>query len=54
MTPDLFTVPAQRTGSAPRPSTAKRGKRIAFNVTEGEDVRTIYPVWARCLGAGFD
>jgi hypothetical protein len=43
MTPDLFTLPAQRTGSASRPSTAKRGKRIAFNVTEGEDVRTITP-----------
>ncbi len=43
MTPDLFTWPAQRTGSASRPSTAKRGKRIAFNVTEGEDVRIIYP-----------
>jgi hypothetical protein len=43
MTPDLFTGLAQRTSSASRPSTAKHGKRIAFNVTEGEDVRTITP-----------
>jgi hypothetical protein len=41
MTPDLFTVPAQR--STLRPSSTKRGKRVAFNVTEGEDVRTIAP-----------
>ena len=45
---DLFAVAAQR--STPRPSTAKRARRIAFNVTEGEDVRTITPagrdVWA--------
>jgi hypothetical protein len=41
--PDLFAVAAQRATSMPRPSTAKRGKRIAFNVTEGEDVRTITP-----------
>ena len=41
--PNLFTVAAQRTSSTPRPSTAKRGRRIAFNVTEGEDVRTITP-----------
>jgi hypothetical protein len=37
----LFTVSVQP--STPRPSTTKRGKRIAFNVTEGEDVRTITP-----------
>jgi hypothetical protein len=43
MTPDLFTVPAQRSSSPPRPSIAKRGRRIAFNVTDGEDVRTISP-----------
>jgi hypothetical protein len=44
MTPDLFTAATARaTSSPPKPSTAKRGKRIAFNVTEGEDVRTIYP-----------
>jgi hypothetical protein len=43
MTPDLFTVPVQRTSSTLRTSTAKRGKRIAFNVNEGEDVRTINP-----------
>ena len=42
MTPDLFTAAAVRaTSSTPRPSTAKR--RIAFDVTEGEDVRTITP-----------
>jgi hypothetical protein len=39
----LFPVTAQRTSSTPRPSTSKRGLRIAFNVTEGEDVRTITP-----------
>ena len=33
---------AQRASSTPRPS-IKRGRRIAFNVTEGEDVRTIKP-----------
>ena len=38
---DLFAVAVQR--STLRPSTTKRGKRIAFNVTEGEDVRTITP-----------
>ena len=39
---DLFTAAAARvSNSTPRPSTAKR--RIAFNVTEGEDVRTITP-----------
>jgi hypothetical protein len=43
MNPDLFTMAAQRTSSTPRPSTNKRGRRIAFNVTEGEDVRTITP-----------
>ena len=53
---DLFTVSVQR--STLRPSTTKRGKRIAFNVTEGEDVRTIYPAgrdaWAlgELIGAG--
>jgi hypothetical protein len=41
--PNLFTVAAQRISSTPRPSTARRGRRIAFNVTEGEDVRTITP-----------
>jgi hypothetical protein len=41
--PNLFTVAVQRTSSTPRPSTATRGKRTAFNVTEGEDVRTISP-----------
>jgi hypothetical protein len=41
--PNLFTVTAQRTGSTPRPSTTKLGRRIAFNVIEGEDVRTITP-----------
>jgi hypothetical protein len=40
---DLFEVAAQRTGSTPRTSTTKRGKRIAFNVTDGEDVRTVTP-----------
>lgn len=40
---DLFAVAAHRTSSTPRLSTAKRGRRIAFNVTEGEDVRTISP-----------
>jgi hypothetical protein len=40
---DLFAVAARRTSSTPRPSTTKRSKRIAFNVTEGEDVRTITP-----------
>ena len=43
MTPDLFAVPAHRASSTPRPLSAKRGRRIAFNVTEGEDVRTITP-----------
>lgn len=39
--PDLFTPRADR---GPRPMTStKRGRRIAFNVTEGEDVRTIVP-----------
>jgi hypothetical protein len=38
---DLFAAAVQR--STPRPSTAKRGKRLAFNVTEGEDFRAIYP-----------
>ena len=41
--PNLVTVAAQRTSSPLRSSTAKRGRRIAFNVTEGEDVRTITP-----------
>jgi hypothetical protein len=41
--PNLLGVAAQRTSSTPRPSTAKRGRRIAFNVYEGEDVRTITP-----------
>ena len=41
--PNLFDVGAQRTTSTPRPSAAKRGRRIAFNVTEGENVRTITP-----------
>jgi hypothetical protein len=43
MTLDLFAVPAQRSTPTPRPLIAKRGRRIAFNVTEGEDVRTISP-----------
>jgi hypothetical protein len=34
---------AQRASSTLRTSTAKRGRRIAFNVTEGEDIRTITP-----------
>jgi hypothetical protein len=39
--PDLFTPRADR---GPRPMTStKRGRRITFNVTEGEDVRTITP-----------
>ena len=41
--PNLFTVAAQRISSIPRPSTAKRGRRVAFNVYEGETVRTITP-----------
>jgi hypothetical protein len=40
---ELFAVTAQRTSSTPRPSTTKRGRRITFNVTEGEDVRVINP-----------
>jgi hypothetical protein len=40
---DLFTVATPRTSAPLRTSTAKRGRRIAFNVTEGEDVRTISP-----------
>jgi hypothetical protein len=44
MTPDLFTAATARaTSSTPRASTTKRGKRISFNVIEGEDVRTITP-----------
>jgi hypothetical protein len=41
--PNLFDVAVQCASSRSRPSTAKRGRRIAFNVTEGEDVRTITP-----------
>jgi hypothetical protein len=41
--PNLFDVATQRARSTPRPPTTKRGRRIAFNVYEGEDVRTIYP-----------
>jgi hypothetical protein len=41
--PDLLTVASPRTSSTPRPLSAKRGRRIAFNVTEGEDARTITP-----------
>jgi hypothetical protein len=42
--PDLFTAPSV-TRATLRSSTAigTRGKRIAFNVHEGEDVRTINP-----------
>jgi hypothetical protein len=40
--PDLFTAAAVATRT-PRKPIGKRGKRIAFNVTEGEDVRTITP-----------
>jgi hypothetical protein len=40
--PDLFTAAAVATRT-PRKPIGKRGKRIAFNVFEGEDVRTIYP-----------
>ena len=47
---DLFAVVARRASSTLRTSTTKRGRRIAFNVTEGENVRTITPagrnVWA--------
>jgi hypothetical protein len=44
MTPDLFTAATARaTSSTPRAAATKRGRRIAFNVTEGEDVRTITP-----------
>jgi hypothetical protein len=39
----IFEVAAQPTSSTARPLTAKRGRRIAFNITEGEDVRTITP-----------
>jgi hypothetical protein len=38
---DLFGVAVTR--STPWPSTTKRGRRTVFNVTEGEDVRTINP-----------
>lgn len=41
--PNLSAVAVQGTCSMPRPSTAKRGRRIAFNVFEGKDVRTITP-----------
>jgi hypothetical protein len=41
--PDLFTAADQRTGSTLRPPSTKRGRRIAFNIYEGEDVRTIVP-----------
>lgn len=41
--PNLLTGAAQRSSATPRPSTAKRGRRIAFNVIEGENVRTISP-----------
>ena len=60
MTPDLFNVPAQRSHSTLRPSSTKRGRRIAFNVTEGEDVRSITPAgrdaWAlgELMSAGAD
>jgi len=40
--PDLFTATAVAPRSTPKPI-GTRGKRIAFNVTEGEDVRTITP-----------
>jgi hypothetical protein len=58
--PNLFDVAAERASSMPRPSTAKRGRRIAFNVTEGENVRTITPAgrdaWAlsQLISAGAD
>jgi hypothetical protein len=57
--PDLFTVAAQRASSSPRTS-AKRGKRIAFVVTDGEDTRIIQPAgrdgWAlgELLSAGVE
>jgi hypothetical protein len=41
--PNLFDLAVQRANSTPRPAIIKRGRRIAFNVTEGEDVRTITP-----------
>ena len=50
--PNLFDVAAQRASSTARPLTAKRGRRIAFNITQGENVRTITPAgrdaWALC------
>jgi hypothetical protein len=58
--PDLFAVAAQRASSTPRPSIAKRGRRTAFNVHEGENVRTIVPsgrdAWAlsQLIEAGAD
>ena len=60
MTPDLFIVPEQRSHSTLGPSSTKRSKRIAFNVTEGEDIRTITPAgrdaWAlgELISAGAD
>ena len=42
MTPDLFAVAVQRTLDAAAINRQARS-RIAFNVTEGEDVRTITP-----------
>ena len=44
MTPDLFTVPVQRATSTPRPSTANRSARIAFNIIEADGtVRIVTP-----------
>jgi hypothetical protein len=41
---DLFARAVKLvTRSTPPPSTTKRGRRLAFNVIEGEDVRTITP-----------
>jgi hypothetical protein len=58
--PNLFAVAVQRTSSTPRPSNSKRGRRVSFNVTEGEDVRIIAPAgrdaWAlgELITAGAD
>ena len=44
--PDLFTIARgirQRPARASRTINRQARKRIAFNVTEGEDVRTITP-----------
>jgi hypothetical protein len=44
MRPDLFTVATAPTTGTRRPTLSRsRGKRVAFLVHEGEDVRTIRP-----------